>query len=92
MIVISFVLFIAVMGFYCASRGIFAAVDSSAQARGSRFVTCPETAKPAVVSVAVGSMSPAGYRVLERLRLGECSRWPMRQDCSQSCIKQLEAR
>ncbi|MBZ5642019.1 MAG: hypothetical protein LAO19_04610 [Acidobacteriia bacterium] len=90
MIVISLVLLIAVMGFYCATRGIFAAVDSSAGPPGSRFVTCPETAKPAVVSVAVGTMSPAGYRVLDRMRLGECSRWPMRQECSQSCIKQLE--
>ena len=71
MIVIALVLLFAVMGFYCATRGIFRGVDSSAEAHGSKFVTCPETAQPALVSMAAGTISPAGYRVMARMRLGE---------------------
>jgi len=72
------------MGF--AIRAIIRGLSFSPQRRGSRIVTCPETKKPAAVEVAVGAMSSGGYRVLDRLRLDNCSRWPLRQDCGQECL------
>lgn len=90
MLVISTILLIAVMGFYCVTRGVFAAVDSAAGHRGTRFVTCPELSRPAVVSIAIGTLTPEGYRVLDRMRIGECSNWPARQNCAQECLKQIE--
>jgi hypothetical protein len=59
--------------------------------RGTRLVVCPETHKPAVVEVAARSM---GWRAILNepcLHLSECSRWPMRQDCGQNCMRQIEA-
>jgi hypothetical protein len=59
--------------------------------RGTRLVTCPETGKPAVVAVAAGSMGLQAILNDPCLHLSECSRWPMRQDCGQDCLKQIEA-
>jgi len=61
------------------------------QFRGQRLVTCPETRKPAAVSVAAGL---AASRALFRewpLQLKQCSRWPEREDCGQYCLSQVEA-
>ena len=59
--------------------------------RGTRLVTCPETHKPAVVEVAAGSMGLQAILNDPSLHLSECSRWPMRQDCGQNCLRQIEA-
>jgi hypothetical protein len=59
--------------------------------RGTRLVTCPETHKPAVVEVAARSMGLQAVLNDPRLHLSECSRWPMRQDCEQNCMRQIEA-
>jgi hypothetical protein len=60
--------------------------------RGTRMVTCPETHKPAVVEVAARSMGMQAILSEPCLRLSECSRWPMRRDCGQNCLTQIEAR
>lgn len=60
--------------------------------RGTRLVTCPETHKPAVVQVAARSMGMQAILGEPCLHLSECSRWPMRGDCGQDCLKQIEPR
>jgi len=79
-------------GFYYGTQGILHGVGSSAKSCGSKLITCPETAKLALVGLAKGEISNSGYRVVDRLRVGECSRWPVRQECGQSCMEQIEAR
>jgi hypothetical protein len=79
-------------GFYYGTRGILHGVGSSAKSCGSKLITCPETAKLALVGLAKGEMSNSGYHVVDRLRVGECSQWPNRQECRQGCMEQIEAR
>jgi len=59
--------------------------------RGTRLVTCPEMRQAAVVEVAASSMGMQAILNEPRLRLRECSRWPMRKDCGQDCLRQIEA-
>jgi hypothetical protein len=59
--------------------------------RGTRVVTCPESAMPAAVRVDglhVASSCAIGE---PDLRLSECSRWPERRHCGQACLSQVEA-
>jgi len=58
--------------------------------RGTRLVTCPKTHKPAVVEVAARSMGLQAILGEPSLRLSECSRWPMCQNCGQDCLRQIE--
>jgi hypothetical protein len=60
--------------------------------RGTRLVTCPETRQAAVVEVAARSMGMQAIWDEPRLRLSECSRWPMREGCGQECLSQIETR
>jgi hypothetical protein len=60
--------------------------------RGTRLLTCPETREAAVVEVAAGSMAIQAILDEPCLQLSDCSRWPMRKDCGQDCLRQLEAR
>jgi hypothetical protein len=59
--------------------------------RGTRLVTCPETHEAAVVELAARSMGMQAILDEPCLRLSECSRWPMRRDCGQNCLAQIEA-
>jgi hypothetical protein len=59
--------------------------------RGVRVVTCPETAKPAVVSVDAGHAAISATWERPDLKLQDCSRWPERGQCAQPCLKQIAA-
>ena len=55
--------------------------------RGSRAVTCPEIHRQVAVSfdplhAAITDLS----NVKPKVRLADCTRWPMRKDCGQECI------
>jgi hypothetical protein len=59
---------------------------------GVRIVTCPETGRPAAVSFDVGHATLAALVDDEpRLKLADCSRWPVRGPCDQACLPQAEA-
>ena len=58
--------------------------------RGTRLLTCPETHGVALAELAAGSMAIQAILDEPCLRLGECSRWPMRKDCGQDCLRQIE--
>src|ERR1700686_3482948 len=61
--------------------------------RGTRLVTCPETHQAALVELAAKPMGMQAILDEPRLRLGECSRWPMRGGgCAQDCLRKIEAR
>lgn len=60
--------------------------------RGTLLVTCPETQEPAEVEVAARSMAMQAIVDEPCFALIKCSRWPMRRDCGQDCLRQIEAR
>ena len=57
--------------------------------RGTRVVVCPETKRPAAVSVdrAHAAMTALGDNA--DIRLKTCSRWPERAECDQACTAQI---
>lgn len=58
---------------------------------GKRLVTCPETHKPAAVSVAAIDAAVGAFFSEPTVHLRECSRWPERKNCGQDCLQQIEA-
>jgi hypothetical protein len=59
--------------------------------RGKRLVACPETHKPAAVSVGAAEAGLGVFFNEPTMRLRECSRWPERQNCGQDCLQQIES-
>ena len=70
--------------------GIRWLVRSSSRYRGSRIVTCPESKKPVIVEVdslhalLTSTVGPPD------IRLKDCSRWPIREECGQECLMDLD--
>jgi len=59
--------------------------------RGKSLVTCPETRRPATVRVNAGRAAlNAAKSGTRRLQLDQCSHWPERQNCGQTCLSQIE--
>lgn len=92
MVGVIIVMLVAVTGFYYGTRSVLQGVGSSTYACGSKLMTCPETAKQALVGFAPGKINSDGYRVVDRLQIGECSLWPVHQECGQTCAGQRGAR
>jgi hypothetical protein len=65
-------------------------VRSSSRFRGSRIVTCPETNRPTIVEVDALHASLTSMVGLPDIRLKECSRWPIREQCGQECLMNLD--
>ncbi len=65
-------------------------VRSSSRYRGSRVVTCPETKKPAIVEVDALHASLTSIVGLPDIRLENCSRWPVKKQCGQECLTDLD--
>jgi hypothetical protein len=70
--------------------GIRWLVRSSSRYRGSRIVTCPETKKPAIVEVDARHALLTSTVGLPDIRLQDCSRWPMKEQCGQECLMDLD--
>ena len=70
--------------------GIRWLVRSSSRYRGQRIVTCPETKKPAIVEVDSLHASLTSTVGLPDIRLKDCSRWPIKGDCGQECLTELD--
>jgi hypothetical protein len=70
--------------------GIRWLVWSFSKYRGSRIVTCPETKKPAIVEVDSLHASLTSTVGLPDIRLEECSRWPIKEQCGQECLIDLD--
>ena len=65
-------------------------VRSYSKYQGSRTVTCPETGKPAVVEVDALHASLTSTVRLPDIRLRDCSRWPIKRQCGQECLTELD--
>ena len=65
-------------------------VRSFSRYRGTKIVTCPETREPAMVevdSLYTSFTSAAGF---PDIRLEQCSRWPLKEECGQECLMDLD--
>jgi hypothetical protein len=70
--------------------GIRWLVRSSSRYRGHRIVTCPETKKPAIVEVDSVHALLTSAVGLPDIRLKDCSRWPIKGQCGQECLTELD--
>ena len=77
-------LFALVVGVY-----IGLALRAYLRLRGKRIVVCPETNKPAAVSVDAAHAAVNAMWETSDIRLATCSRWPEREDCNQACTPQI---
>jgi hypothetical protein len=58
--------------------------------RGLRVVSCPETRRPAGVTVDLGHALATAVWEAADVRLASCSCWPERQGCDEGCVPQIE--
>jgi hypothetical protein len=70
-----------------AIRGI---VRAYSKYRGTRITTCPETGRPAIVEVDALHAALTSRVGLPEIRLQNCSRWPMKKECGQDCLANLD--
>jgi hypothetical protein len=70
--------------------GIRWLVPAYSRYRGTRIVTCPETRRPAVVEVDALHASMTSTVGLPDIRLENCSRWPLKEQCGQECLTDLD--
>ena len=60
--------------------------------RGPQVILCPETGRPAGVTVDMKhAEKTAIFSAEPDLRLASCSRWPERAGCGQECLSQIES-
>jgi len=87
----SLVIILAVLAVYFGFRAV-GALRVYLKLRDARLITCPETKE--VVLVEVSAKAAAREALLDEpcLRVRNCSRWPLRQDCGQDCLSQIEVR
>ena len=65
-------------------------VNSRQRFAGERVIICPETGKQAMVEVDAGHAALTSLVGQTDLRLDNCWRWPIKQDCGQECLLQLD--
>ena len=70
--------------------GIRYFVKASQRFGGERVIICPETGKQAMVEVDTKYAALSSLVRQPDLRLEHCSRWPIKQDCGQDCLLQLD--
>jgi hypothetical protein len=70
--------------------GIRWLVRASSRYRGKRTVRCPETGEPATVEVDALHASLTDIVGSPDIRLESCSRWPMKSQCGQECLANLD--
>lgn len=70
--------------------GIRYFVRASERFGGERVIICPETGKQAMVEVDARHAALTSLFGQTDLRLENCWRWPLRQDCGQECLLQLD--
>jgi hypothetical protein len=85
------IVMLALLAFYLGHRVIHG-LRVYFKFRGPRLVTCPETHQVTVVEVAAKSVGVQAIWDKRCLQLSECSRWPVRENCGQECLRQIDAR
>src|SRR5687768_1366621 len=59
--------------------------------RGEHVVVCPETARPAAVTISAAGAALSAVREQPGLHVAQCSRWPERTTCNEACTAQVAA-
>ena len=70
--------------------GIRYFVRTSQKFGGERVIICPETGKQAMVELDVRRAMLSSLIGQTDLQLENCWRWPMKQDCGQECLLQID--
>jgi hypothetical protein len=65
-------------------------VKTSRRFGGGRVIICPETKKQAMVEVDARRAALTSLIGQTDIRLESCWRWPLREDCGQECLLQLD--
>jgi hypothetical protein len=65
-------------------------VRSYSRFRGTRIVICPETERPTMVEVDALHASLTSTVGLPEFRLQECARWPLKKECGQQCLVDID--
>ena len=65
-------------------------VKTSRRFGGGRVIICPETEKQAMVEVDARRAALTSLIGQTEIRLESCWRWPLREDCGQECLLQLD--
>jgi len=81
---------IAVMIVAAVYFGVRYFVRASQKFGGERVIICPETGKQAMVELDVRRAAVSSLFGQTDLRLENCWRWPIKQDCGQECLLQLD--
>src|SRR6266496_3599050 len=81
------------MIFLLAAAAVFFAVRYFAQARlrygGAQRIVCPETGETALVEVDALHAAVTSALGQPDIRLESCWRWPLKENCGQECLTQL---
>jgi hypothetical protein len=70
--------------------GVMWLVRAYSRYHGTKIVTCPETGRPAIVEIDALHASMTSTVGLPDIRLENCSRWPLREQCGQECLTGLD--
>ncbi len=91
MIANSMIVLLALLLLYFGVRAV-RAIHLYLEIREPRLVTCPETREVEIIELAAGAMAVEVIMGEPQLRIAKCSRWPMRANCGQNCLAQVERR
>lgn len=83
-------LMIAVLVVAAIYFGIRYFVRSSQRFGGERIIICPETGRQAMVEIDARHAAFSSLLGQTDLRLNDCWRWPMKENCGQECLLQLD--
>ena len=70
--------------------GIRYYIRASQRFSGERVIICPETGKQAMVELDTSHAALSSLFGQTDLRLENCARWPIHQDCGQECLLQFD--
>jgi hypothetical protein len=81
----------AVMALAVAYVAVPVAIEAYRHYRGTKIVTCPQTAHRAAIEVDAKDAALAAALGRPRADVTRCTNWPEREHCAQECVKQLHA-
>jgi hypothetical protein len=73
-----------------AAVAAFRAFRTYLKFRGKRIVSCPENHEAAAVNISATKSAAQAAVGAPHLSLSQCSRWPEREGCGQSCLAEIE--
>jgi hypothetical protein len=84
-------IFAAIILFALLLFGLWYVARAYRKQRGEQVIICPETHHPAIVEVDATHAALTSLVGHTDMRLQNCSRWPVKKDCGQECLLQVES-